>query len=131
MKRLLTLSATLVLAAAGCGGGSSSSTSTSSGAAAAGGGGGTVLKISADPSQLKFNTTQLSAKAGKITIEMKNPSGLEHNVSLKGGTNENGNTVGQGGTSTVTATLKPGKYTFFCSVDSHESAGMTGELDVN
>src|SRR5436190_925101 len=105
---------------------SSSSTSTSSGAAAAGGGGGggggTVLKISADPSQLKFNTTQLSAKAGKITIEMKNPSGLEHNVSLKGGANENGNTVGQGGTSTVTATLKPGKYTFFCSVDSHEYA---------
>src|SRR4051794_28684824 len=135
MKRLLIFSATVLLVVAGCGGGGSSSTSssTSSGGAAAssGGGGGTQLKISADPNQLKFNVSQLSAKAGKVTITMENPSGLQHNVSIKGGVSASGSTVGQGGKSVVTATLKPGKYTFFCSVDGHEAAGMTGELDVS
>jgi len=148
MKRLIILSAMVLLVVAGCGGSSKSnsssaastststtSTSTSSGGAtpttASGGGGGTQLKISADPSQLKFNTSQLSAKAGKVTITMNNPSPLQHDVSIKGGVNVKGNIVGQGGKSVVTATLKPGKYTFYCSVDGHEAAGMTGELDVS
>ena len=131
MKRLLIFSATVLIVVAGCGSSSSSSSSTGSSAASGGGGGGTQLQISADPQQLKFSTSQLSAKAGKVTITMENPSGLQHNVSLKGGVNASGNTVGQGGKSVVTATLKPGKYTFFCSVDGHEAAGMTGELDVS
>ena len=118
------------LAAAGCGGGSSSSssggqpTSQSPGPAA-------TLKISADPSQLKFNTGSLTAKAGKVTITMANPSPLSHDVSIKGGdVDQTGNVVGKGGTSTVTATLKPGTYTFYCSVDAHEAAGMKGTLTV-
>ena len=41
-----------------------------------------------------------------------------------------GAVVGQGGTSTVTAKLKPGTYTFYCSVDGHEAAGMKGTLTV-
>jgi uncharacterized cupredoxin-like copper-binding protein len=42
-----------------------------------------------------------------------------------------------GGTKTITGTsatanvnLKPGKYTFFCSVPGHEQAGMKGTLTV-
>jgi uncharacterized cupredoxin-like copper-binding protein len=62
---------------------------------------------------------------------MTNNSALQHDVALKGGVDEKGDVVGQGGKSTVTADLKPGKYTFYCSVDGHEAAGMTGELDVN
>jgi uncharacterized cupredoxin-like copper-binding protein len=38
--------------------------------------------------------------------------------------------VGQGGKSVATATLKAGQYTFYCSVDGHEAAGMTGTLTV-
>jgi plastocyanin len=140
MKRLLVLSVVALLAVAGCGG-SSSSNSTSTGSAsgssggsstgsASGGGGGVVLKIAADPQQLKFNTNKLSAKAGKITIQMHNPSALQHDIAIKGGVNATGPVVGQGGTSSVTLTLKPGKYTFYCSVDGHEAAGMNGELDV-
>jgi uncharacterized cupredoxin-like copper-binding protein len=30
----------------------------------------------------------------------------------------------------VTVDLKPGKYEFYCPVDSHKQAGMTGTLTV-
>jgi len=30
----------------------------------------------------------------------------------------------------VTLTLKPGTYTFYCSVDGHEAAGMKGTLTI-
>ena len=133
MQRLMIIGIAGVLALAGCGGSSnsSSSTSSSSGGAAAPTGGGTQLKISADAQQLKFNTKTLTAKAGKVTITMENPSPLQHDISIKGGVDVKGNIVGQGGKSVVTVTLKPGKYTFYCSVDGHEAAGMNGELDVN
>ena len=134
MKQLSIFAATALLALAGCGGGNSSSSTSSAGSAstpAASGGGGTQLALKADPSQLKFSTNKLSAKAGKVTITMTNPSSLQHNIAIKGGVSAQGDVVGQGGKSVVSVTLKPGKYTFYCAVDGHESAGMNGELDVN
>jgi plastocyanin len=91
-----------------------------------------ALQLAADPSgQLKFDKTALQAKAGTVTIAMKNPSPLDHNVSIEGkGVEEKGNVVKDGGTSTVKAQLKPGRYTFYCSVDGHEAAGMKGTLTV-
>ncbi len=133
MKRVASGLIVLAILVAGCGGSSSSSsssTATSSGASS-GGGGGTQLKLSADPQKLAFSTKTLSAKAGKITISMENPSQFQHNIAIKGGANAQGAIVSNGGTSTVTITLKPGKYTFYCAVDGHEAAGMNGELDVN
>jgi plastocyanin len=137
MKRLGIIAAAALLALAGCGGSSdnkssnTTSTSNASGGASAGGGGGQQLALQADPSQLKFNTKKLTAKAGKVTITMTNPSPLQHDIALKGGVTASGDVVGQGGKSVLTTTLKPGKYTFFCSVDGHEAAGMNGELDVS
>src|SRR5262245_1249441 len=89
----------------------------------------TVLKISAAPGgALKFSTSKLYAKAGLVTIQMKNPSILPHDVGIKGnnGIHAHGNVVGRGGTSTVTARLKRGRYVFFCHVAGHEQAGMKG-----
>jgi plastocyanin len=136
MKRLSILGLVAVFAAAGCGGSNNNNTSTSASTSASTGaasssGGGTQLTLAADPSQLKFDKSTLTAKAGKVTITMTNPSPLQHDVSIKGGVNVKGNIVGQGGKSVVTADLKPGKYTFYCSVDGHQAAGMTGELDVS
>jgi plastocyanin len=133
MKRVMILALVGVLAAAGCGGSSKSSSSTSASTAATGSssGGGTQLTVTADPSALKFDQTQLAAKAGKVTITMTNQSPLQHDVAIKGGVNAQGNVVGQGGKSVVTADLKPGQYTFYCSVDGHEAAGMTGTLTVS
>jgi plastocyanin len=46
------------------------------------------------------------------------------------GIDDEGRTVGQGGTSTVSASLKPGTYTFYCSVPGHREGGMEGKLTV-
>ena len=138
MKRHTILGAIALLALAGCGGSndnSSPNTGTSGGSGSTGGAsatGGNKLTISADSSQLKYNVSKLTAKAGKVTITMDNRSPLQHDVAIKGGgVSANGKIVGQGGKSVVTADLKPGTYEFYCSVDGHEAAGMKGDLVVN
>jgi plastocyanin len=103
-----------------------------SSSAASGGGASSNLKLSADPSgALKFNKKQLTAKSGAVTITMSNPSTLPHAIAVEGnGVDKDGETVMQGGTSTVSVDLKPGKYEFYCPVDSHKQAGMEGTLTV-
>jgi plastocyanin len=91
------------------------------------------LTLAANPrGELSYNTKQLSAKAGKVTIEMANMSPVEHNVTIAKGTTVLGATpTFVGGTKTVTVSLKPGTYTFFCSVPGHRQAGMEGTLTVS
>jgi uncharacterized cupredoxin-like copper-binding protein len=141
LRALAVLSLALATVA-GCGGGddnnattttpTSTTQATTTTPSGGGGGAGSNLTISADPSgALKFNKSALSAKSGRVTIKMDNPSPVEHAVSIKGnGVDAGGNTVGKGGVSTATANLKPGKYEFFCPVDGHEQAGMKGTLTV-
>jgi uncharacterized cupredoxin-like copper-binding protein len=137
-NRAIVVAAALLLAcgAMGCGGNGSAKTTTAPASAKTTtpqtAGKTSSLKLSADPSgSLRFNKTALQAPAGQVTIQMKNPSALMHNIAVEGnGVDKTGPTVGQGGTSTVTAELKPGKYTFYCSVDGHKAAGMMGTLSV-
>lgn len=95
-------------------------------------GGGQTLKLKADPAgQLRFDKKALQAKAGKVTIVMTNPVSLPHDVAIEGrGVDKKGPVVQKGGTSRVTATLKAGKYTFYCSVPGHREGGMVGTLTV-
>jgi plastocyanin len=142
------LAAAAVFAVAGCGGddddngggnggggGSSGGTTTQEESSGGGGGGGAAqtLNIAADPSgALKFDKDTLTAKAGKVTIKMDNPSSLPHAVEIEGnGVEAEGETVNKGGVSTATANVKPGKYEFYCPVDGHKAGGMTGTLTVN
>lgn len=121
----------------GGGGGSETtggaSTTEDSGGDAASGGGGETLKIAADPSgALKFDKSSLTARAGKVTIVMDNPSDLPHAVGIEGnGVGAEGETVMKGGVSKATADVKPGEYEFYCPVAGHEQAGMKGTLTVN
>jgi uncharacterized cupredoxin-like copper-binding protein len=125
------------LVIAGCGGGNGSQVSASPPAASnavAPSGHGQTLHLTANPSgKLEFSPMQLSAKAGKVSLVMKNPSssGLQHGVAVEGnGVDKDGKIVGPGGTSTVTVNLKKGKYEFYCPFDGHKAAGMTGTLTV-
>jgi uncharacterized cupredoxin-like copper-binding protein len=81
--------------------------------------------------QLLFKFKSASAKAGNVTLVSKNDSPVPHDISLKGnGVDEKGDQVTNGGTSKVSTKLKPGKYTFYCSVPGHEQGGMKGTLTV-
>jgi plastocyanin len=95
-------------------------------------GGGQELELSAvESGDFAFDTTELQARSGSVTLTMENPSPVEHNVSLeRSGVDEEGETVGQGETSTVTAEVEPGDYTFYCSVPGHREGGMEGTLTV-
>jgi plastocyanin len=93
----------------------------------------TTLKLAANPEgQLSYDTKQLSAKAGPVTITMANMSPVEHNVTIAQGSTVLGATpTFQGGSRSLTLKLKPGTYTFYCSVPGHRQAGMEGTLTVS
>lgn len=94
--------------------------------------GGTTLQVEADPTgALAFNTTELTAKAGKVTIDFTNESPIPHNVVIE----ENGKELAgfeplAEGKASETADLEPGTYTFLCTVPGHAQAGMEGTLVV-
>jgi plastocyanin len=98
---------------------------------AGGGGAAPAGALQLTATGFKFDKTHLEAKAGKVTITLKNNSPLEHNVAIRGnGVQVVGPVVKKGGVSTVTATLAPGHYEFYCSVPGHEQGGMKGMLMV-
>jgi len=139
----LTTVAVLTLAACGSSSSPSSSASTGPGTtatpatttSAASAGPTSTVTVVADPGgAMKFNPMTISAKAGTVTVRMKNPSssGLPHGIAVQGnGVDQDGKTVQPGGTSIDTLTLKPGTYRFYCPVPGHEAAGMTGTLIVS
>lgn len=95
-------------------------------------GGGQTLELGATGAELKFDKSELEASAGTVTLRLTNDSTIPHNVALEsedGETLGEGEIVGQGETSEVTADLEPGTYTYYCS--PHKGAGMTGTLTVS
>jgi len=91
----------------------------------------TTLDLAADTTALAFDQTDLSAKAGKVTIDFNNPSAIPHNVVIE----EDGKELAgfepiAEGEESESADLKAGTYTFFCSVPGHREAGMEGVLTV-
>jgi plastocyanin len=119
------------------GGGSENSSEAAGGVkeenSSGGGGSASTLKFEADPNgQLAYTTTSATAKAGKVTVEFDNPQALTHDVAIESSSGEEiGKTelVADGSDST-TVDLKPGTYTFYCSVPGHREAGMEGTLTV-
>ncbi len=92
-----------------------------------------ALQLATDPSgQLSYDNKQLSAKAGSVSITLTNSSPLEHNLTIaQGGTVFGATPTFVGASKTLTVTLKPGRYTFYCSVPGHRQAGMEGTLTVS
>jgi plastocyanin len=92
---------------------------------------GGTLQLAASPSDLAFDTTSLTSKPGKVTIDFDNPAALEHNVAIDQDGKEIAvsETLTEGKTS-VSADLAPGTYTFLCTVPGHAEAGMEGVLTV-
>ena len=138
---LIALLCALAIPVAGCGDDDDSGGSSNAGSGYSGGeeetktsgGKAQTLEISADPGgALKFDESSLTAKAGKVTIVMDNPSDLPHAVEIEGaGVEVAGDTVMKGGVSKASADLEAGEYEFYCPVGNHKDAGMEGTLTVN
>ena len=98
------------------------------------GGGGPTVAFTADPDgSLAYTESEVEAEAGNSTIEFDNPASLSHDVVIE---TEDGSEVARtdviaGDSTSTTADLEAGSYTFYCSVDSHREAGMEGTLTVN
>jgi uncharacterized cupredoxin-like copper-binding protein len=150
MKKATFLFALLLAAFAlvACGGDDDDTGTTSGGgettqeSGASGGGGGeaeggtagaATLDFEADPGgELAYTVKSADSKAGKVTVNFTNPQQLSHDVAIEDASGkEVGATevIGEGSDSTE-VDLKPGEYTFFCSVPGHREAGMEGELTV-
>ncbi|MDX6636295.1 MAG: hypothetical protein QOF06_2498 [Solirubrobacterales bacterium] len=147
MKKFAALFALLLaaLALVACGGGSDTTseetapapetTQEAEGEKEAEGGtaGSAAVDIEADPSgQLAFTSDSATAKAGKVTVNFTNTSPVPHDVRIEssGGEEVGGTEVLSEGNESATVDLKPGEYTFFCSVPGHRQAGMEGTLTV-
>ena len=137
--------AALALVACGSSSDSSSSTTETSGGESraeqggaakeesSSGGSASTLEFEADPNgELAYTSTSETAEAGKVTVEFKNPQALTHDVAIE---DSSGEEVGAteliaDGSDTTTVNLKPGTYTYFCTVPGHREAGMEGTLTV-
>ena len=140
IKRSLIALATLALASfalTACGGSDDSSSSASTPAAttstSSSSGGSSTISISADPSgALAYEQTDVTAAAGKDTLDFTNDSSTPHDVVIE---DDSGNEIAKtdtisGDETSTEADLKPGTYTFFCSIPGHREAGMEGTLTV-
>ena len=133
------------LTLAACGGGDDDNASTSGGSTAAqttggegggsAGGAGTTLAETADESGgLSFSRSELTTRAGSVTVTLDNPSGnqMPHAIEIEGnGVEEETETIQPGGRASVTVDLRPGRYEFYCPVGNHRQAGMEGTLTVS
>lgn len=93
------------------------------------------LQIDTDPNgQLAYQVSSATARAGALTIDSRNASATPHDIAIQEGTNGRvlavGKVVSNGGVSTVSVTLRPGRYTFYCTVPGHRQGGMLGTITV-
>jgi plastocyanin len=107
------------------GGGGKEAKGGSAGSAAA-------VDFAAPSSGLEYTSDTATAKAGEVTINFENPQPLAHDVAIE---NDTGEVIGKTelvteGSDSATVNLKPGKYTFYCTVPGHREAGMEGTLTV-
>ncbi|HEX5146314.1 MAG TPA: c-type cytochrome [Conexibacter sp.] len=93
------------------------------------------LQIDANPNgQLAYEVSSATATAGQLTIDSRNAASTPHDIAIQQGDSgpvlATGRTVSNGGVSTVSVNLRPGRYTFFCTLPGHRQAGMHGTLTV-
>jgi plastocyanin len=95
--------------------------------------GSSSVSIEANPEgNLEFVQKSATAKAGEVTVDFANASPVPHDVAIE---DSSGKTLGQtevinGGSDSTEINLKPGTYTFYCTIPGHREAGMEGTLTV-
>lgn len=91
-----------------------------------------AVDFEAASSGLAYTAKSAEAEAGEVTIDFTNPQAVPHDVAIE---DSGGEVIAETeqlteGSDSTTANLKPGTYTFFCTVPGHREAGMEGTLTV-
>jgi plastocyanin len=91
---------------------------------------GAVAVASPESGALEFEPTELTTKAGTVTVAYANPSSTPHAFAIDGVDGGVGETVTQGAAPPLQVELEAGEYEFYCPVGGHRAAGMVGTLTV-
>jgi uncharacterized cupredoxin-like copper-binding protein len=88
-------------------------------------------QVAVQETEFKITLPSTTLKAGSYAFVAHNVGKLPHDLVIKGpGVNAKTPIYNPGQTQTLKATLKAGKYDFYCSVPGHKQAGMNVEVTV-
>jgi plastocyanin len=95
------------------------------------------MDVAADPKgALRFIPDEVTATAnddGELTVVLDNESGDPHNICVVDQSGKEllcSGVLSNANVTNVIKEIKPGTYDFYCDVDGHREAGMTGTLTV-
>jgi uncharacterized cupredoxin-like copper-binding protein len=79
-----------------------------------------------------YTATPSTVPCGAITFTVNNTGNTDHDFVIEGliGSNGRTNLLAAGQSQTITTTLSPGTWTYYCSVPTHRALGMEGKLIV-
>jgi uncharacterized cupredoxin-like copper-binding protein len=81
----------------------------------------TTVRVTAK--EYKFVLSRKSAPHGKVVFKVINKGRVKHDFKIAGKKTPQ---LGHNKTATLRVTLKKGKHTYICTVDSHSKFGMKG-----
>ncbi|MFE7514440.1 copper-binding protein [Streptomyces sp. NPDC057540] len=134
-RALLAVSATalagLLAACGGGGGGGSSSPATTPPPAQKSTAPAGATRVTADLADFRITLSRQTYAPGTYTFVATNTGHHEHALEVEGQGSENrSSTVSPGRSTTLTVTLKDGKYQIYCPIDGHKDLGMKTQITV-
>lgn len=89
-----------------------------------------VVNVTTQEMSISLDRSQL--KAGTVTFVVQNNGFMTHDFAIRGnGIDEKTPMLDSGESATLTVDLKPGTYTYECTMPGHADAGMTGTFTVS
>ncbi|MFH8621107.1 copper-binding protein [Streptomyces vietnamensis] len=90
-----------------------------------------ATRVTADLADFRITLSRQTFTPGTYAFVAKNTGHHDHALEVEGPGGENrSSTVSPGGSTTLTVTLKDGKYEIYCPVDGHKDLGMKTEITV-
>jgi uncharacterized cupredoxin-like copper-binding protein len=86
---------------------------------------GGTIRVSAK--EFKFSLSRGSISHGRVTFTLKNNGRLKHDFKIAG---HKTRLIKPGRSTSLTVSLRKGRYTYICTVTGHAAAGMKGRLRV-
>ncbi len=85
----------------------------------------TTVRVTAR--DFSFALSTHTVRAGRVTFAIRNAGQVAHDFAIAGRRSQ---TISPGRTTRLTVTLRPGRYPYKCTIDSHAELGMKGVLRV-